>query len=113
SMWPVLIGAIAGSASLDPVARDAARVLRLPPFTYVTKVLWPAALPQLATGIRIAFGFSVVLMVISEMFVASSGLGYALVEAQRTFRIVPMWSTVVVIALIGVVLSSLIEVVVR
>ena len=109
SLWPVLIGAMAGSASLDPVARDAARVLRLSRVTYLTKVLWPAAFPQLANGIRIAFGFSVVLMVISEMFVASSGLGFVLVQAQRTFQILPMWSTVVLIALVGIALSVLME----
>lgn len=109
SIWPVLLGAMAGSAALDPVARDAARVLRLSRWTYLTKVVWPAAFPQLANGIRIAFGFSIVLMVISEMFVASSGLGFTLVEAQRTFQIRSMWSTVVLIALLGILLSALME----
>lgn len=113
SVWPVLLGAMAGTAALDPIANDAARVLHLSRPTYLTKVVWPAAFPQIANGIRVAFGFAVVLMVISEMFVASSGLGFALVEAQRTFQIGSMWSTVVLIALIGIGFSALLEAVLR
>lgn len=113
SVWPVLLGAMTGSASVDPLASDAARVLRLSRTNYLIKVLWPAAFPQLANGIRIAFGFSVVLMVISEMFVASSGLGFRLVEAQRTFQITPMWATVVLIALLGVLFSVALEMLLR
>ena len=112
-VWPVLLGAMTGAASVDPAAREAARVLQLSRGAYVSKVLWPAVFPQLANGIRIALGFAMVLMVVSELAVASSGIGFSLVQSQRTYQINAMWASVVLIAAIGIVLAAIVEVLLR
>jgi ABC-type nitrate/sulfonate/bicarbonate transport system permease component len=112
-IWPILLASMAGVGSIEAVSSDAAKLLRLSRVGYAKKILLPAVMPALANGMRISLSFAVVLMVVSELFVASSGLGYALVEAQRTFRLLSMWAVVVLISLIGVLANALLEFVLR
>ena len=65
----------------------------------------PAASPQIVTGMRQALSIGIILMVISEMFAASSGLGFTIVQFQRGFAIPEMWSGILLLGLLGVVLS--------
>jgi ABC-type nitrate/sulfonate/bicarbonate transport system permease component len=67
----------------------------------------PAASPQIVTGARQALSIGIILMVISEMFAASSGLGFTIVQFQRGFQIPEMWSGVLLLGLIGVGLAML------
>jgi ABC-type nitrate/sulfonate/bicarbonate transport system permease component len=54
---------------------------------------------------RQALAIGIILMVISEMFAASSGLGFTIVQFQRGFAIPEMWSGILLLGLLGVVLS--------
>ena len=69
------------------------------------------ASPQIMTGLRQALSIGIILMVISEMFASSSGLGFAIVQFQRTFAIPEMWAGMVLLGVIGFLLSSLFELV--
>jgi ABC-type proline/glycine betaine transport system permease subunit len=60
---------------------------------------------QLRPGMRQALSIGIILMVISEMFAASSGLGFTIVQFQRGFAIPEMWSGILLLALLGVALS--------
>jgi hypothetical protein len=64
---------------------------------------WPG--PQIVTGMRQALSIGIILMVISEMFAASSGLGFTIVQFQRGFAIPEMWSGILLLGLLGVALS--------
>jgi len=64
-----------------------------------------AASPQIVTGMRQALSIAIILMVISEMFASSSGLGFAIVDFQRGFSIPEMWSGILVLGLLGFALS--------
>ena len=112
-IWPILLAAMAGVGSIEAVSSDAAKLLRLTKAGYLRKILLPAVMPALANGLRISLSFAVVLMVVSELFVATSGLGYTLVEAQRTFRLLSMWAVVVLISLVGVLANALLEFILR
>ena len=57
------------------------------------------------TGARQALSIGIILMVISEMFAAQSGLGFTVVQFQRGFQIPEMWSGVILLGLLGVALS--------
>ncbi len=61
----------------------------------------PGASPQIFAGMRQALSIGIILMVISEMFAASNGLGFTLIQFQRGFAIPEMWSGIVLLGLIG------------
>ena len=58
----------------------------------------PAASPFIVTGLRIALAIALILVVISEMVGATSGIGYYILEAQRTFKIPRMYAGMFVLA---------------
>ena len=64
-----------------------------------------SASPQIMTGARQALSIGIILMVISELYAANSGLGFSIVQFQRGFEIPQMWSGVLLLGLVGVLLS--------
>jgi ABC-type nitrate/sulfonate/bicarbonate transport system permease component len=72
-----------------------------------------SASPQIVTGMRQALAIGIILMVISEMFAASSGLGFTIIQFQRGFAIPEMWSGILLLGLLGVALSLAFRVVER
>ena len=73
----------------------------------------PGAGPQIMVGVRQALSLGLILMVISEMFASSSGLGFSIIKFQRSFAIPEMWSGIALLGLIGVGLSFLFQFVER
>jgi ABC-type nitrate/sulfonate/bicarbonate transport system permease component len=106
-VWPVLLNTVQGVRAVDAVQTDTAAVYRFSRLTQFTRVVLPAASPQIVTGMRQSLSLGVILMVISEMFAASSGLGYAIVDFQTSYRIPAMWSGVLLLGLLGVALALL------
>jgi ABC-type nitrate/sulfonate/bicarbonate transport system permease component len=103
-VWPILLNTVEGVRGVDEVLADTCRSYRINPLRHLTL---RAASPQIVTGARQALSIGIILMVISEMFAASSGLGFTIVQFQRGFQIPEMWSGVLVLGLIGVALSLL------
>ncbi|MBE1879004.1 ABC transporter permease [Myceligenerans pegani] len=104
-VWPILLNTVEGVRALDPVLRDTARIYRLGPWARVRKLVLPGASPQIVTGARQALSIGIILMVIGEMFAARDGLGFSIVQFQRSFAIPEMWGGVVVLGLLGLLLS--------
>jgi ABC-type nitrate/sulfonate/bicarbonate transport system permease component len=104
-LWPVLLNTIEGVRGIDPVLRDAAAAYRLGPVRRLRTLVLRGASPQIMTGARQALSIGLILLVISEMFAASRGLGYATIQFQRSFAIPEMWSGIILLGLIGVVLA--------
>lgn len=107
ALWPVLLNTVEGVRGVDEVQRDTARVYRLRPLTRLRRLILPAASPQIAAGARQSLSVAIILMVISEMFAASNGLGFTIVQFQRQFAIPEMWSGIILLGLIGVLLSMI------
>lgn len=112
-VWPVLLNTVEGVRGVDPVLRETARSYRLGRWRLVRTLLLRAASPQIMAGARQALAIGVILMVISEMFAATNGLGFTIVQFQRSFAIPQMWSGVILLGLIGVALSLLFKLVER
>lgn len=109
SVWPVLLNTIEGVRAMDPVLTDTSRSYRIRgAFAYRFFIL-PAASPQIMAGVRLCLSIGLILMVISEMFAASSGLGYQIVYFQRQYMIPEMWSGILLLGLIGVVVAVLFQ----
>lgn len=106
SIWPILLNTIEGVRSIDEVLSDTAKVYGIHGGSRVTMVTLPAIAPYYIAGIRQALSIGLILMVISEMFAATSGLGFSIVQFQRSFAIPEMWSGIVLLGLVGVALAA-------
>ena len=67
----------------------------------------PAAAPQIATGLRVSLAIALILVTTSEMVVSNDGLGYYVLESQRTFQMPQMYAAVVALGVIGYALNRL------
>lgn len=99
--FPILVNTIDGVRGVDPVLIRTARTFGLNPWQTAWKVILPAAAPYIMTGLRIAIAIALILTVISEMIGATSGIGYFILEAQRTLHVTRMYAGVLVLALTG------------
>ncbi|SDD29355.1 ABC transporter permease [Glycomyces harbinensis] len=106
-VWPILLNTIAGVRSADAVQLDTAAAFGLGRTRTLVSVVVPAASPRIVTGMRQALAVGVILMVISEMFAAQSGLGFAIVQFQRSYAIPAMWSGILLLGCLGVALAAL------
>jgi ABC-type nitrate/sulfonate/bicarbonate transport system permease component len=103
--FPVLLNAVDGVRGVDSAYAETSRVYRIDRWRYVTSVLLPAALPQIVAGLRTALSLALILMVISEMVASTNGIGYFILQSQRSFALPEMWSGIVLLGLIGYVLN--------
>jgi NitT/TauT family transport system permease protein len=101
AQWPILLNTISGVKNVDPLLVKSARSLGLGRFDLFRKIILPAALPAIFTGLRLAATFSILIIVSAEMMGASAGLGYVLINSQYNFDILRMYSAIVSLSMIG------------
>jgi ABC-type nitrate/sulfonate/bicarbonate transport system permease component len=106
-VWPILLNTVEGVRAVDGVLSDTARAYGITGVARLKNLLLRSASPQIAAGLRQALSIAIILMVISEMFAASNGLGFAIVQFQRSFAIPEMWSGIILLGLLGFALSVL------
>jgi ABC-type nitrate/sulfonate/bicarbonate transport system permease component len=105
AVWPILLNTIDGVRSTDSVMTETADAFRITRWQRLWFLVLPAASPRIMPGVRQGLSVALILMVISEMFASSSGLGYRIVYSQRNFLIAESWSGIVLLGLIGVLLA--------
>jgi ABC-type nitrate/sulfonate/bicarbonate transport system permease component len=105
-LWPVLLNTIDGVAGVDPTLRETARVYEIGPVDRALRVTLPSAAPQIFAGMRTALSLALILMVISEMVASTNGIGYFVLQAQRSFAIPDMWSGILLLGILGYVLNA-------
>ncbi|MFE6407315.1 ABC transporter permease [Streptomyces sp. NPDC057837] len=106
-VWPVLLNTAEGVRAVDPVLAETARSYGITGLTRLREVVLRAASPQIFAGLRQALSIGIILMVISEMFAASNGLGFTIVQFQRGFALPDMWTGILLLGLLGFLLSLL------
>jgi ABC-type nitrate/sulfonate/bicarbonate transport system permease component len=109
-VWPILLNTVEGVRGVDEVLADTCRGYRIRGPARLRHLVLRAASPQIVAGMRQALSIGIILMVISEMFAANSGLGFSVVQFQRSFEIPEMWSGIILLGLVGVGLSLLFRV---
>ncbi|ADG73205.1 binding-protein-dependent transport systems inner membrane component [Cellulomonas flavigena DSM 20109] len=113
SVWPVLLNTVEGVRGTDPVLVDTSRSYRVRGLLAYRYVVLPAASPQIMAGIRLCLSIGLILMVISEMFASSSGLGYQIVYFQRQYMVAEMWGGILLLGVVGVVVAAVFQLVER
>lgn len=106
-VFPVLLNTIDAVRGIDPTLIDTARSYRVPWQQRVWRIVLPSALPQIVAGMRNSLALAVIMMVLSEYFSSSSGVGYQLLISKNTFQFGPMWAAIVLIGLLGYLLNAL------
>ncbi|MGB5151588.1 MAG: ABC transporter permease [Mycobacterium sp.] len=104
-IFPILLNTISGVRTVDPLLIKSARSLGLSSFRLFQKVILPAALPTIFTGIRLSAAASILVLVAAEMVGAQSGLGYLIMASQLNFQIPQMYAGILTIALVGLIFN--------
>lgn len=106
-LWPILLNAVEGVRAVDEVLTDTCRSYRIRGGLRVWHLMIRSASPQIVAGARQALSIGIILMVISEMFAASSGIGFTVIQFKDGFRIPQMWTGVILLGLLGVLIALL------
>ncbi|UGT55562.1 ABC transporter permease [Nocardia asteroides] len=101
TFFPILLNTITGVRTVDPLLVKSAVSLGFSPVRLFQKVILPAAIPSIFTGIRMAAAGSILVLIAAEMVGARAGLGYLITAAQQNFQIPQMYAGIVAISLIG------------
>jgi NitT/TauT family transport system permease protein len=105
--WPILLNTISGVRSVDPLLIKSARSLGLGPVSLFGKVILPAAVPTIFTGIRLAGAYSILILIAAEMVGAKAGLGYLINYAQYNFAVPEMYAGIITISAIGLIVNQI------
>ncbi|MVO84494.1 ABC transporter permease subunit [Streptomyces sp. p1417] len=107
AVWPVLLNTADGVRSVEPLHLDSARVCGLGGWARLRYVVLPAAAPRIFTGLRVALGFALILVVVAELMGSGDGIGARLNAAEREFRPDRLWAGIVLLGAVGCVLNAL------
>jgi len=102
AFFPVLMNTISGVRSVDAIYIRAARNLGASRSALFFRVMVPAAMPHIMTGIRVGFGVAFIVVIVAEMIAVNSGLGYRILEAREYF-----WSDKIIAGMITIGLLGL------
>lgn len=107
AFFPILLNTVSGVRSVDPVLIDTGRTFGMGTRQIVRKIVFPSALVYIFTGLRISLAISLILTVIAEEVAGNSGIGFYLLDAQRSFLIPEMYASVVALAILGFALNRI------
>ena len=96
--FPVILTTFAGVRGIDANLFGASRSLGA---SELEHFVLPSSLPHIFTGVRLAWGISLIVVIAAEMVGAPSGLGYMVLDAQQTFRTERVFAGIIVIGLVG------------
>jgi NitT/TauT family transport system permease protein len=84
AFFPIVVSCVDGVNNVPSVFRRAGRNFGLSPLQLLGRVVFPAALPQIIVGLRIAFGIAWLVVVAAEMVAVDSGLGYLIIDSRNS-----------------------------
>jgi ABC-type nitrate/sulfonate/bicarbonate transport system permease component len=99
--FPILLNTVSGVRGVDPVLIDTGRTFGLSREKILRRIILPAALPSVLTGMRISLGIGLIVVVVAEMIAGNSGIGYFIVDRQRIFRIPDMFAGIFTLGILG------------
>lgn len=108
-VFPVLINTMRGVQEVDRELVEVARSFCSGERRMWFDLIMPAALPYMVTGLRLAIGRALIGVIVAEFFTAFSGLGHLIVTNANSFRTDRTFVPILVIAVLGVLLTALLE----
>ncbi len=105
--FPMLVSSMHGVRNVETRFTDAARALGLGDASILWYVIVPLAAPPIAAGMKISLAIALILTIIAEMVAGNNGLGFLILDAQRSFRVPELYAGIFTLALLGYALSRM------
>ena len=105
SFFLVLMNTLHGVDSLAQIYHDVAKVYKISRRNFIFKIVIPGSLPSIFTGLKLAIGYSLVIVVAAEFSGADKGIGYLIWQSWETFSIKSMYAGIFVIGVLGFIFS--------
>ncbi len=109
ALVPVTMSTLQGFRQTPPALDEAARVFGYTRRQRIVHVVLPAAIPTLATGVRLAFTKSWLALVVVELVASSEGLGYLIVYGRQLFQLDLVMAAVIVVGAVGLAINRLLD----
>lgn len=113
AIWPILLNTIDGVRAVDPTQIATSRMFGLSRWGTIRSVLIPSSMPRILAGMHVGMTLAFVLMVVSELVVASNGIGYQINASVQLFAFVDMWAWIVILAILGIVTNAIFGIIER
>jgi nitrate/nitrite transport system permease protein len=105
AIWPIILNTAVGVRQIPQDYRNIARVLRLNGFEYFFKIMLPASVPYMFTGLRIGVGLSWLAIVAAEMLVGGVGIGFFIWDAWNSSLLSEIILALIYVGIIGFLLD--------
>lgn len=109
ALVPVTLSTLQGFRQTPPALDEVARVFGYTRRQRIVHVVLPAAIPTLATGVRLAFTKSWLALVVVELVASSEGLGYLIVYGRQLFQLDLVMAAVVVVGAVGLLINRALD----
>lgn len=106
-VWPILLNAIEGVRSIQPSVFETSRAYRIPLALRIRRLVLPGAAPQIAIGLRLAISIGIVMLVVSEMYGSTEGVGHFILQSGQRFQLPQTWAGTLLIGVIGWLFTAL------
>ncbi|KAF0164816.1 MAG: nitrate/nitrite transport system permease protein [Rhodocyclaceae bacterium] len=107
SIWPMILNTAQGVQRVPQDYLNVARVLGLPETKVITKILFPAVLPYMLTGIRLSIGTAWLVIVAAEMLTGGVGIGFWVWDEWNNLKVEHIVIAIFVIGIVGLVLETM------
>ena len=108
AIWPVILNTAAGVQTIPVAYRNVAKVLALNPFEYFVRIMLPATVPHMFTGLRIGVGMSWLAIVAAEMVQGGTGVGFFIWDSYNSSLLTDTIVALVWIGLVGFTLDRIV-----
>ncbi len=109
AIWPIIINTAVGVQQIPQDYTNVASVLRLSRQKYFLKILLPAAVPYIFTGLKIGIGLAWLAIVAAEMLIGGVGIGFFIWDAWNAARISEIILAILYVGIVGLLLDRLID----
>ncbi len=108
SLWPMVLNTAAGVTQIPQDYRNVGRVLNLSPWKLFSRILFPAVVPYLLTGVRLSIGVAWLVIVAAEMLTGGVGLGFWIWDQWNNLSVQHIIIAIFVVGIVGLLLEQLI-----
>ncbi len=105
SIWPMIINTAAGVQRVPADYLNVARVLNLSEWNVITKILFPAVLPYMLTGVRLSVGTAWLVIVAAEMLTGGVGIGFWVWDEWNNLNVTHILIAIFLIGTVGLLLE--------
>lgn len=107
----IMVNTAYGVRHANKVRQMVARAYKLPQLETFKKLILPEAAPHIAAGLRIALSLTLIVVIVTEMFIGTNvGLGHRIIDAQLVYRVPEMYAAIIMAGILGYALNHVFQI---